>query len=113
MPSFTDIDADGYPSDSTYINTIGDTVAWDTWNTGKWRWSRIKRHFHNGVWRRNMGIDTPISGGYGEDKHTLVAEFPPHLLIRAMKERELKVAAAKKSNEDAARMLGHGSLGPK
>ena len=59
-----------------------------------------------------MGFVTPITGGYGVHKHTLVAEFLPHLLMRAMKKRESNEAAAKKSNEDAAKMLGHGSLGP-
>ena len=26
-----------------------------------------------------MVFETPISGGYGKDKHTFIAEFPPHL----------------------------------
>ena len=98
----TDIDADGYPSDSTYINTIGNTLDWKTWNTGKWRWNRITRFLHEGVWRRNFGVDTPVSGGYGEDKHTLVAEFPPHLLMREIQVR--------KSNEDASKKTGGGML---
>ena len=108
-----DIDADGYPSDSSYINTIGNTSEWNTWNTGKWRWNKITRHYHEGVWRRNFGYNRPLSGGYGEDKHTLVAEFPPHLLLRAKNQRELRAAAIKKSNEDAKKMLGFGSIVPK
>ena len=96
----TDIDADGYPSDSTYLDTIGDTDAWQVWNAGKWRWNRIRRYKLEGVLRRDMGIDTPISGGYREDKHTLVAEFPDHLLKAASK--------ARASNLEAKRMLGGG-----
>ena len=57
-----------------------------------------------------MGRDTPISGGYGEDKHTLVAEFPHHLLMRAIQERKSNEDAARKSNEDASKMLGGGRI---
>ena len=89
----TDIDAVGYPSDSEYLDTFGDTAAWKVWNEGKWRWNRLKRYRVRGVMRRDMGIDTPISGGYGEDKHTLVAEFPDHLLRAASKARASNLVA--------------------
>ena len=42
-----------------------------------------------------MGLDIPISGGYGEDKHTLVAEFPSHLLRAASKARASNLAASR------------------
>ena len=108
-----DIDAVEYPSDSEYINQIGNTRDWDTWNTGKWRWNKITRHYHEGRWRRNFFKKSPLSGGYGEHKHTLVAEFPPYLLLKAKQRRDLRdlrAAAIKQSNEDSRNMLGHGTI---
>ena len=108
-----DIDADDYPSDSEYIRSIGTTSEWNTWNTCRWRWNKIKRHYYDGRWRRGFGQYRPLSGGYGEEKHTLVAELPAHLLLKAKLEREkidLREAAIKKSNDDSRNMLGHGSI---
>ena len=45
----TDIDADGFPSDSIYLDALGNTAAWKVWNAGKWRWNIIKRYTVGGV----------------------------------------------------------------
>ena len=100
----TDIDADNYPSDSPYINSIEDTCAWDTWNDGRCRWQNIRRIFIDGRWRRNQGYDVPTTGGYGIDKHTLVCEFPPYLLLAAAERRE-KAAIAKEKLDQAAQRI--------
>ena len=97
-------DADNYPSDSPYINSIGDTRAWDTWNDGRCRWQKIRRIKIHGHWRRNRGYDVPTTGGYGIDKHTLVCEFPPYLLLAAAERRE-KAAIAKEKLDQAAQRL--------
>ena len=68
----TNIDADDYPEDCQYVDRIGDTKAWNTWNDGKWDWLPSEDN-------PDEGFDIPISGGYGRDKHTFIAEFPSHL----------------------------------
>ena len=83
-----DMDEDNYPSDSPFINSIGDTSAWKTWNDGRCCWQKFKRIFIDGRWRRNQGYDVPTTGGYGIDKHTLVCEFPPYLLLTAAERRK-------------------------
>ena len=40
----------------------------------------MNRVRYGGSFCQDMGYDVPLSGGYDEDKHTLVAEFPAHLL---------------------------------
>ena len=42
-----------------------------------------------------MGRNIPISGGYGEDKHMLVAEYPGHLLRAASKARTSNLAVSR------------------
>ena len=32
----TNMDEDGYPSDNSYINSVGPTPAWKCWNSGEW-----------------------------------------------------------------------------
>ena len=91
----TDIDADGFPSDSLYLDSFRDTSAWDVWNAGKWRWNRVIRTKVGGIWRRDMGHNIPLSGGYGFDKHTLVCEFPGHLLRVARAARVTRASSTK------------------
>ena len=68
----TNIYADDYPEDCPYLDGIRDTEAWNTWNDGKWDWLPSEDN-------PDEGFDIPISGGYGRDKHTFIAEFPSHL----------------------------------
>ena len=76
----TDIDEGGYPSDFPYLDNIGDTATWDVWHACTWRWIRVNRVRYRGYMCCGMLYNIPLSGGYGEDNHTLVAEFPDHLL---------------------------------
>ena len=100
----TDIDEDGYPSGSSYIDAIGNTCAWGIWNRGRWRWSKLPRIKVDGRWRRNMGADFPVSGGYGIDKHTLVCEFPPYLIHTAKVIREKATKAKEKADREETRL---------
>ena len=99
-----DIDEDGYPSDSPFINSIGNTSQWKHWNDGRVRWQRIRKIKIDGVWRYNRGYDVPTTGGYGIDKHTLVCDFPPYLLLAAAEKRK-KAAIAKEKLDQAAQRL--------
>ena len=56
------------------------------------------KEFGGVIW----GVKPPVSSGYGKDKHTLVAEFPPHLLMMEIQVR--------KTNEDASKNFGCGTL---
>ena len=97
-----DIDEDGYPSDSPFINSIGNTSQWKHWNDGRVRWQRIRKIKIDGRWRYNRGYDVPTTGGYGIDKHTLVCDFPPYLLLAAAEKRQ-KAAIAKDKLDQAAK----------
>ena len=97
-----DIDEDGYPSDSPFINSIGNTSQWKHWNDGRCRWQRIRKIKIDGRWRYNRGYDVPTTGGYGIDKHTLVCDFPPYLLLAAAEKRQ-KAAIAKDKLDQAAK----------
>ena len=78
----TNINEEGHPLDNDYINEVGPTEAWDLWNDGEYEWERVNFQdgkIHDGNSEDAMGVETPISGGYGRDRHTFIAEFPPHL----------------------------------
>ena len=67
-------DHDGYPSDCSYFDRARDTDAWSLWNDGEFDWKPLE--LEDGSFDDENGHD--ISGGYGADKYTFIAEFPPH-----------------------------------
>ena len=85
----TNMDEDGYPSDNSYINSVGPTPAWECWNSGEWLCepvnSELGQVLHGnpgGNQEDEMCIWTPVSGGYGSQKHTFIAEFPNRFLAQ-------------------------------
>ena len=77
--TMTNMDEEGYPSDSTYINEVGSDEAWLMWNDGVYEWERgdvTSMVEHSDGSDEEVGVETPISGGYGRDKHTFIVEFP-------------------------------------
>ena len=65
------LDEDGYPSDCTFLDHVGPTEAWDLWNDGEYEWERVDfqgGELHDGSLSDEMGLETPISGGYGKGK---------------------------------------------
>ena len=81
----TNLDEDGYPFDNSYINRTGPTPAWDCWNSGDYEYAPVTFPIGEGLQgnpEEQMYIWTPVSGGYGADKHTFVAEFPIRFITK-------------------------------
>ena len=77
--TMTNMDEEGYPSDSPYITEVGSDEAWKIWNDGLFMWERgdvTSMVEHSDGSDEEVGVETPISGGYGKDKHTFIVESP-------------------------------------
>ena len=77
--TMTNMDEEGYPSDSTYINEVGSDEAWKIWNDGIYEWERgdvTTMVEHSDASDEEEGMETPISGGYGKGLNTFIVEFP-------------------------------------
>ncbi len=69
----TDIDHDDFVDDG-FTAEIGSDESWDLWTEGKTKWQGKRQR--NGKRSRTHGWNVPVTGGYGKDKHTLVAKLP-------------------------------------
>ena len=65
--------------DKEFDKRVGDDDAWELWTTGQWKWTG--RMLTSGQRSKSQGTRSPLTGGYGSDKHTLVAELPLFLGI--------------------------------
>ena len=60
--------------DIAFDRRVGDDAAWELWVNGDWQFTG--KMLKNGKRDKNQGTKIPLSGGYGFEKHTLVAELP-------------------------------------
>ena len=60
--------------DKAFDARVGDDDAWDLWTHGEKEWTG--RRLKSGKRGVRQGTTVPITGGYGFEKHTLVAELP-------------------------------------
>ena len=77
--TMTNMDEEGYPSDSTYIREVGDNDAWNIWTDGLFTWDKdgvTEMVEHSDGSDEELWNKTPISGGYGKNLCTFIVEFP-------------------------------------
>ena len=60
--------------DKAFDARVGDDDAWELWTNGNKKWTG--NVLKSGKLSKCSGTLIPISGGYGFEKHTLVAELP-------------------------------------
>ena len=60
--------------DKAFDARVGDDDAWELWTNGQFKWTG--NMLKSGIRSKTSGTSIPITGGYGLDKHTLVAELP-------------------------------------
>ena len=70
-----DVDAPDH-KDKAFDCIVGTNDVWELWTKG-WFTFRGKT-LTNGKRSKKIGTKTPVTGRYGYDKHTLVAELPNH-----------------------------------
>ena len=70
-----DVDAPGH-KDKAFDRRVGNDDAWELWTKG--RFTFCGKILRNGKRSKKVGTKTPVTGGYGCDKHTLVVELPNH-----------------------------------
>ena len=68
-----DVDHPDHNNDE-FDRRVGDDAAWKLWTHSEWHFTgnRLK----NGKRAKRKGTRFPLTGRYGLDKHTLVAELP-------------------------------------
>ena len=82
-----------------FASSIGSDAAWDLWTEGKTRWQG--KLLSNGKRSKTTGWRIPVSGGYGKDKHTLVAQLPlPTKMVTSNKSRNKRPRNDNSSNQD-------------